>query len=242
MGLGRRPRFQQKSDGAVVDQGHLHVGAEHAAFDPRVLGARRRDQPLEQAPPQIRRGRCGKTRPQSVARVGGERELWYQEEISFDLAEIEVHFALFVGENAIFQHSVQELLSRRSIIVRPDADEYQESALDRGDDRPLDPDIGLKNPLKESDQLSIQRQLLVVGLDKRIVLRMQKVMEDEDLSMPLFTSFPMIELVTLRYFFMLMGLIEFLDRPALANVLTLQHQIRADEVIEIIEYSRQKMP
>ena len=71
---------------------------------------------------------------------------------------------------------------------------------------------------------------------------MQKVMEDEDLSMPLFTSFPMIELVTLRYFFKRMGLIEFLDRPALTNVLILQHQIRSNDVIEIVEYSRQKIP
>jgi hypothetical protein len=43
-------RFQPKSDGTVVDQGHLHIGAEHAAFDPGVLDARRRDEPLEQAP------------------------------------------------------------------------------------------------------------------------------------------------------------------------------------------------
>jgi hypothetical protein len=150
-GLGPRPRFQPKSDGTVVDQGHLHVGAENAAFDPRVLDARCGNEPFEQATPQIRRGRCGKSRPQSVPGVGSESELRDQEKISFDLAEIEVHFAMFVGENAIFQHFVQELLSGRGIIVRPDPDEHQESALDRGDDRPLDPDFGLKNPLKECD-------------------------------------------------------------------------------------------
>ena len=46
--------FQPKSNGTVVDQGNLHVGAEHAAFDPWLPGAGRRDEPLEQAPPQIR--------------------------------------------------------------------------------------------------------------------------------------------------------------------------------------------
>src|ERR1700730_11786939 len=90
-------RFQPKSDGTVVDQGHLHVGAEHAALDPWVLDARRRDEPFEQPPPYIRPGRCGKSRPQSVAGVGGESELRYEKEISFNLADTEVHFAVFVG-------------------------------------------------------------------------------------------------------------------------------------------------
>src|SRR5216684_4745419 len=261
-GLGPRPRFQPKGYGAVVDQRHLHVGAENAAFDPRVLGARCGDEPFEQMTPQIRRGRCGKSRPQSVSGVGSESELRHQEEISSDLAEIEIHFAAFVGENAIFQHSVQEFLSRRGIVIRPDADKHQESALDRGDDRPLDPDFGLKNPLKECDhavngkgdcfgritaarkagpKLSIQRQLLVVSLDELIVLRMQKVMQHEDLLMPFFTHFPMIELVTICYFFISMALIEFHDCSTLTNVLILQYQIRSNDVIEIVEYSWQKM-
>jgi hypothetical protein len=86
-----------------------------------------------------------------VSGVGSESELRYEEEISFDLAEIEIHFAVFVGENAIFQHSAQELLSRRGIVVRPDADKHQQPVLDRGDGRPVDPDFGLKNTLKECD-------------------------------------------------------------------------------------------
>ena len=66
-------------------------------------------------------------------------------------------------------------------------------------------------------------------------------MEDEDLLMPLFPLFPMIKLVTASYFFVGMGIIEFRDCSTLPNVFILQHQIRSDDVVEVVEYSRQKM-
>lgn len=58
---------------------------------------------------------------------------------------------MFVGENTIFQHSVEEFLGRREIIVRPDTDKHQEPALDGCDDGPLDPDFGREDPLQECD-------------------------------------------------------------------------------------------
>jgi hypothetical protein len=58
---------------------------------------------------------------------------------------------MFVGENAIFQQSVQKLLSRRDIIIRTYPHKHQESALDRSDGHPIDPDFGLENALQEGD-------------------------------------------------------------------------------------------
>ncbi len=86
-----------------------------------------------------------------MAGIRSEGKLRHEEKISVDLAKIEVHFAPFVGENTIFQYSVEEFLSRREIIVRPDTDKHQEPALDGCDDGPLDPDFGLEDPLQECD-------------------------------------------------------------------------------------------
>jgi len=86
-----------------------------------------------------------------VAGVRSEGKLRHEEKISVDLAETEVHLAMFVGENTIFQHSVEEFLGRREIIVRPDTDKHQEPALDGCDDGPLDPDFGREDPLQECD-------------------------------------------------------------------------------------------
>jgi hypothetical protein len=86
-----------------------------------------------------------------MACVGCQSELRYEEEISVDLAEIKVHFPLFVAKHAIFYSSFQELLGRRSIIVGPDAHKHQESALDRCDDDPVYLDFGLEDALQEGD-------------------------------------------------------------------------------------------
>lgn len=50
-GLGAPLRLQPEGDRTVVHQANLHVRPEHAALYPWVLGTRRRDEPLEQAPP-----------------------------------------------------------------------------------------------------------------------------------------------------------------------------------------------
>jgi hypothetical protein len=151
--MARSLRFQPKSDGAVVDQSHLHVGPEYTAFYARVPSARRRNELFEQTPRQGWRGRRGETRPQSVAGIRGQRELRYEEKTPADLVEIEVHFSVIIAENAISQYFFHETSARLGIIVRPNPDQYQKAVPDGGDNRSFDPDLGFADPLKEADHV-----------------------------------------------------------------------------------------
>jgi hypothetical protein len=82
--------------------------------------------------------------------------------------------------------------------------------------------------------------LLVVDVDKLIVLRMQKIVKDEYLLVPLLASLSMMELRATGDFSVGVKLIEFQYRPALAHEFILQHEIRTDDVVKIVEYSWQK--
>lgn len=85
-----------------------------------------------------------------------------------------------------------------------------------------------------------KRQLLVVDVDKLIVLRMQKIMKDKYLVVPFLAGLAMMELGATGNFSVGVKLIEFLYRTALADEFILQHEIRTDDVVKIVEYPRQK--
>src|SRR5256885_1220191 len=88
-----------------------------------------------------------------MAGVGSQGELRYQEEISVDLAKIQVHSAAFVGENAILQDPVEEPLAAGGMVIGPHRDKHQQPAPDRGEDGLIDPDFGFRNPLQQPDHI-----------------------------------------------------------------------------------------
>src|SRR3990167_3683041 len=101
--------FEQKGHRAVVDQMHLHVGTEAAAGDRRMLEPGLLDQQLEQRGAQGWRRRCGKTRAQTVARVGCQGELRDQQQAAADIAERQVHLAVGIAEYPVVEQLVQQL-------------------------------------------------------------------------------------------------------------------------------------
>ena len=65
-------------------------------------------------------------------------------------------------------------------------------------------------------------------------------MKDKYLVVPFLAGLSMMELGATGNFSVGVKLIEFLYCPALADEFILQHEIRTDDVVKIVEYSRQK--
>ena len=79
--------LQPKRHRPIVDQRNLHIGAELAAGDLRVLRARCLQQHVEQAPTVFRRRRGGKARPQPVTSIGRQRKLRHQKQATAEQEE-----------------------------------------------------------------------------------------------------------------------------------------------------------
>jgi hypothetical protein len=77
--------------------------------------------------------------------------LWYEQQISLDLAQTQIHLASFVCENPVSQQTLDEFGRTRLIVLGFDADEHQQTAADGGMRRAGDLHTGASDALQERD-------------------------------------------------------------------------------------------
>ena len=93
-------RIEKDGDGAIVDEFHLHVGAEAAGFDMEaVLGSEAVIKLVIQRRSLLRASGIDERRTVTFAAIGIERELGYTEDCSAYIADSEVHLPLLVLEH-----------------------------------------------------------------------------------------------------------------------------------------------
>src|SRR4051812_46343901 len=114
-----------QGDGPVVDELHLHVGAELAA-----LRAERLPHPPVQRFGRLRRRGLDEARAVSLARVGVEREVRNAQDLALDVAHRAVHLAVVVLEypqrDQLLGHPVRAGL----VVVPAHAEQDQKAARD----------------------------------------------------------------------------------------------------------------
>ena len=92
---------EEDGDGSVVDEVHLHVGAEAAGFDPEaVLGTEAVVEIVIQGRSLLRACGGDERRTVALAAIGVKRELGYTEDGAAYIADGEVHLPLLVLEHA----------------------------------------------------------------------------------------------------------------------------------------------
>ena len=92
-------RIEKDGDGAIVDEVHLHVGAEATGFDMEaVLGSEAVVEIVIQRRSLLRAGGVDERRTVTLAAIGIERELGYTEDCPAYIADGEVHLPLLVLE------------------------------------------------------------------------------------------------------------------------------------------------
>jgi hypothetical protein len=67
------------------------------------------------------------------------------------LLQVQVHFAAYVGENAIFEHSIQQSLRAVHGVARTHPDQSEQAGTDGSDHRSLDAHARLQHPLQQRD-------------------------------------------------------------------------------------------
>ena len=92
---------EEDGDGAIVDEVHLHVGAEAAGFDMEaVIGSKAVIEIVIQRRSFLRPCGRDKRRTVALAAIGIERELGYTEDCTTNIADGEVHLPLLVLKHA----------------------------------------------------------------------------------------------------------------------------------------------
>lgn len=106
------------------------------------------DQMPEQPACQRRLRRPRKARPRAAPGVGGEGELWHQQQAAADLGQAEVHPASLVREHAQDQQAFQQSVGFGFGIAGLGAHQHQQAVADRA---AVDIDLGRGYPLQQAD-------------------------------------------------------------------------------------------
>jgi hypothetical protein len=86
-----------------------------------------------------------------VTGIRRQGKLRYEQKISLDLSQTQIHLASFIGENPVTQQTLDEFGRTRLIVLGFDADEHQQTAADGGMRRAGDLDTGTSDALQERD-------------------------------------------------------------------------------------------
>ena len=93
------PAVQQDGHRPVVDQGHLHVGAEAPRLHPQALGLQQGLDGLAQRLGHLGPGGLYEIRASAVPGVGQQRELAHQQHRAAHVRKAQVHLVVFVLEH-----------------------------------------------------------------------------------------------------------------------------------------------
>src|SRR5215208_898925 len=118
-------RLQQQCDRTVVDERHLHVGAEGAA-----LGAEGRSHALIERLRVGRRRRVDEARPVALARVAVERELGDAQQLPADVPDRAVQLPLGVLEDPQPLELAGQAIGLLGCIAGPHPEQHQQSRAD----------------------------------------------------------------------------------------------------------------
>ena len=146
-----RLRMQPERYRPVIDQPNLHMGTEAAGCNPRVRSAGEFHQPAEPASAIRGRGSRGETGPHSLAGVGGQRELWDQQQPAASVGKGQIHLALGVGKNPVTEQPLAHPLRLRFAIAGFDRDQHQQAGIDGADRFVVDGDRCGGDALEEGD-------------------------------------------------------------------------------------------
>ena len=127
----RQPENQtcsQNVTGPSFLQADLHFGAEAAGSGGQALGGAL-VKTLVEALGALRFGGGRKARAQAFGGVGGEGELGNHQQAAAGLADVEVHFAVCIGEHAVVQHFVEQFVAARIVVAAFDAEQNQQAAV-----------------------------------------------------------------------------------------------------------------
>jgi hypothetical protein len=116
---------------AVVDQRHLHAGAEAAGLDLAAAPAQLLDQRLDQRRRRLGRRGAVERGPPPARQRAGQRELGHHQEGASGRRGVEVHLARRIVEDAQPGQLVGRRQHRRAPIPLLDADQHQQAAADR---------------------------------------------------------------------------------------------------------------
>ena len=151
LGFQLKLTLQPEGDRPVIDQSYPHMRTETAGFDASVARAGGQHQNIEQFPPLIGWS-CGrKAGSQPLVCLRGQGELRYQQQISLDLAQIQIHFSVLVREYPVLEQAIEQPQGGRFVVGGAYPDQYQESRADGRDTLGVDVDAGAQNALQQSD-------------------------------------------------------------------------------------------
>src|SRR5690606_20400599 len=112
---------------------------------------------FEQPSTVVRRGGRTETGARSFRRVGGERELRYEQQPPADFGEASIHAAEVVGKDTIREEPLEQAVRLRLGVVPLDGDEHQQAAADGSHDPVLDLDTRLGHALEQTDHRGFTR-------------------------------------------------------------------------------------
>ena len=133
----------------IVGERNLHMGAELAALDVRVLAQRRFEQCVEKPTTEFGCCRRGKPGAQAMAGVRRQSKLRHQQQAASDLLQTKVHFAGIVFENTIFQYFSKKLLTCFPRISGLHPDENKQTRANLADDAAGDADFSSRDALQQ---------------------------------------------------------------------------------------------
>ena len=135
-----RSAFQPKRHRSVVDEAHLHIGAEFAGFDIIETCPASIDEAIEIVLALIGRRGTGKTRPHALFRISGQRELWHQQQAAVFIPEAMIHAACRVREHSVAEDALGKPGDVFFAIVAMYGDQGQQPRADFTDRQAIDAD------------------------------------------------------------------------------------------------------
>ncbi len=160
-------RLEPKCDGTVIYQGYLHFGPESASCDGGVDRASPIEQIAEQTARLIGGRRRAETGPCALVSVCGESELRDEQDCAADLAQREIHPSLGVREDPVGQKPLKQPVGRRFVVAPADANQGEETSLDRADHSSVDPDRRRRDALNEANHGAY---VIIASRDPQVIM------------------------------------------------------------------------
>ncbi len=145
--------FQPEGYGPVVDEADLHVSAEFARFNAVEAFPASIDQVLKVLAAHIWRRCARKAGAGALFRIGGQRELRYEQQRAIFVADATVHAAFCVRKHAVALYALREPADVFGRVIAVYGDQHQQTRPDFANNAAADADRGLANALQQTNQM-----------------------------------------------------------------------------------------
>jgi hypothetical protein len=149
--------LQPQCHRTIIHELDVHHRPEFAGLDSQLFRSQCENECFIERNRDIRSSRIDKTRPSSLLRIPVKSELRYDENLSSDIGEREVHLVLSVSKKTEAGDFVGHPLDLRERVGCGEADEYQKSTSDFSGGPLADANFRTRDALKQYAQALLDR-------------------------------------------------------------------------------------